>query len=138
MVPGHFDFTYVALDDGLVEANGLDEEEFETFLDDDRFVQRSPALLRRVGRVEDGHLAILVLKILQNIIQTFLTDLPKINEFERPIRFPDSRTYGQHYFLQQTAHTKFLLVSDYYFSVNSRTFQIAQPQRFRTKNIRPV
>ena len=69
MLPGHFHFSDVALNDGLIEADGLDEEELEALLHDDRLVQSSPTLFRRVRGVENSHLAILFYNfILLNIL----------------------------------------------------------------------
>ena len=75
-----FDFPDVALDDGLVEADGLDEEKFETFFDDDFLVQRSTSLLRRVRRVEDGDFAVAIFEIVENIVEALLTNLKLIQQ----------------------------------------------------------
>ena len=72
---GHLHLSDVALDDGLVEADRLDEEQLEAFLNDDGVVQRPAALLRRVGGVEDGDFAVLVLQVVQHVLQTLLADL---------------------------------------------------------------
>ena len=72
---GHLHLSNVALDDGLVVTDRLDEEELEALLDDDGVVQRPAALLRRVGGVEDGHFAVLVLQVVQHVFQALLTDL---------------------------------------------------------------
>jgi hypothetical protein len=58
----------VAVDDGVVEADGFHEEELEALLDDDRVVERPPPFLRRVGGVKNGHLAVLVLQVLLQLM----------------------------------------------------------------------
>ena len=69
------DFTDVALDDGLVEADRLDKEQLETFFNNNFFVQFSSTLFCRVCRIEHGDFTFLVLQVVENVIQTFLTDL---------------------------------------------------------------
>jgi hypothetical protein len=76
-----FDFPDVALDDGFVEADGLNEEELEALFDDDFFVQLSASLLRRVRRVENGDFAVVVLQVVEDVIKTFLTNLKIIKVF---------------------------------------------------------
>ena len=75
LIPSDFDLSNVAFNDGLVTTDGLNEEELESFFDDDRLVQRPPTLLRRVRRVEDRHLAVLVLQVVQHVLQSFLANL---------------------------------------------------------------
>ncbi len=58
----------VAVDDGVVEADGFHEEELEALLDDDGVVKRPPPFLRRVGGVENSHLAVLVLQVLLQLM----------------------------------------------------------------------
>ena len=75
MLPGHFHFSDVALNDGLIEADGLDEEQLEAFFCDNFFVQFSSTFSGRVGRVENGHLAVLVLEVVEDVIEALLTNL---------------------------------------------------------------
>ena len=69
------DLANVALDDGLVVADRLDEEQLEAFLADDLLVKFPAPLLRRVGCVEDGHFAFLVLQVVEDVVESFLADL---------------------------------------------------------------
>ena len=69
------DLANVALDDGLVEADRLDEEELEALLADDLLPKFPAPLPRRVRRVEDGHFAVLVLQVVEDVVEAFLADL---------------------------------------------------------------